>query len=384
MLLARTETLCRSLATASAGAVHRALAYRQCGDPLKELAMEHVAAPPHAPGVLVRMLAAPVNPADINQIQGTYPLAPLPLASVASDAAAAAKAIVVAGNEGVGVVVRVTAVPGAAPCGLAVGDWVIPAAPGLGTWREELVCAPEHLFKVEGLSLEAAATLLINPATAYRLLRDFVALSPGDVLIQNGANSAVGRAVIQLAAAAGIRTVNVVRDRPDFEGAVERDLYRLGATLVVKSERLALPETQEYILARLGGGARPVLGLNCVGGQAASDLLHIMADGSTLVTYGAMGRRPLSVGAGPLIFRDVRLAGFWMSRWYLHADAAARSAMLDELVKMCAAGQLLPPPLQEFRFADQWQEAIARYAGAPSAPAGHKPLLLFGPKSGKL
>ena len=60
------------------------------------------------------MLAAPINPSDINQIQGVYPVKP-PLPAVA-------------GNEGVG---RVEAL-GAGVTELAVGDWVTPAASGGG------------------------------------------------------------------------------------------------------------------------------------------------------------------------------------------------------------------------------------------------------------
>lgn len=56
-----------------------------------------------------------------------------------------------------------------------------------------------------------AATLSVNPATAYRLLADFEKLVPGDVIIQNGANSMVGLAIIQLARERGIKTINVIR-----------------------------------------------------------------------------------------------------------------------------------------------------------------------------
>lgn len=35
----------------------------------------------------------------------------------------------------------------------------------------------------------------------------------GDSVIQNAANSGVGQAVIQMAAARGINTINVIRDR---------------------------------------------------------------------------------------------------------------------------------------------------------------------------
>ena len=36
---------------------------------------------------------------------------------------------------------------------------------------------------------------------------------------------------------------------------------------------------------------------------------------SYLVTYGGMSKKPISIGTGPLIFRDIVLTGFWMTRW---------------------------------------------------------------------
>jgi mitochondrial enoyl-[acyl-carrier protein] reductase / trans-2-enoyl-CoA reductase len=49
------------------------------------------------------------------------------------------------------------------------------------------------------------------------MLEEFTALEEGDVVVQNGANSAVGRAVIEVARSRGIKTVNIIRDRPDLE-----------------------------------------------------------------------------------------------------------------------------------------------------------------------
>lgn len=57
--------------------------------------------------------------------------------------------------------------------------------------------------------------LNVNPCTAYRMLRDFIGLEPGDTVIQNGANSAVGQFVIQLCRIYGYKSVNIVRNRPD-------------------------------------------------------------------------------------------------------------------------------------------------------------------------
>ena len=66
------------------------------------------------------------------------------------------------------------------------------------------------------IPVEYAATLCVNPAAAYRMLEDFVTLKAGDVIVQNGANSAVGQSVIQLAKARGVKTINIIRDRYEF------------------------------------------------------------------------------------------------------------------------------------------------------------------------
>jgi mitochondrial enoyl-[acyl-carrier protein] reductase / trans-2-enoyl-CoA reductase len=82
----------------------------------------------------------------------------------------------------------------------------------LGTWRQEAIADEKLLLKVPNdIPAAYASTLAINPATAYCLLREFVKLSPGDWIIQNGANSMVGLAVVQMAREMGIKTINVVR-----------------------------------------------------------------------------------------------------------------------------------------------------------------------------
>src|SRR5207249_4466824 len=142
---------------------------------------------------VVQMRAAPINPADLNQIEGKYRVRPeLPATP---------------GFEGAGVVVDV----GKSVKDLTAGVLVI-LPHNLGTWREavavkasELVAAPPEIEPVH------AAMLKINPMTAWRLLHDYVDLKSGDWLIQNAANSAAGRAVIQIANDLGYKTVNVVR-----------------------------------------------------------------------------------------------------------------------------------------------------------------------------
>ena len=84
--------------------------------------------------------------------------------------------------------------------GLSAGDWVLPAIAMSGTWTTHKVCDQSALTRVRNdISVEGAATMMINPASALRMLEDYVQLKEGDWVVQNGANSAVGLAAIQIA-----------------------------------------------------------------------------------------------------------------------------------------------------------------------------------------
>ena len=71
--------------------------------------------------------------------------------------------------------------------------------------------------------------------TRYRMLEDFVALKAGDVVVQNAANSMVGQTVIQLCKLKGVKTINLVRARPDL-GATVDYLKSIGGDVVVPEE----------------------------------------------------------------------------------------------------------------------------------------------------
>lgn len=55
--------------------------------------------------------------------------------------------------------------------------------------------------------------MAVNPCTALRMLSEFVELRPGETVVQNGATSAVGHAVVAVAKAWGLRSINIIRDR---------------------------------------------------------------------------------------------------------------------------------------------------------------------------
>uniref|UniRef100_A0A8U7NI96 Enoyl-[acyl-carrier-protein] reductase, mitochondrial n=2 Tax=Corvus moneduloides TaxID=1196302 RepID=A0A8U7NI96_CORMO len=313
------------------------LLYERHGEPAAVVQLKDLEVPKLGDSdVHVKMLAAPINPADINMIQGTYPLlSPLPA---------------VGGNEGVGEVLEV----GRHVTALKPGDWVIPANAGLGTWRTQGVFPEEMLLKVPSdIPVLCAATLSVNPCTAFRMLADFESLAPGDSIIQNAANSGVGQAVIQIARASGIKTINVVRDRPDLPKLVER-LMALGADHVVTEEMLRKPEMKDIFKST----PRPRLALNCVGGKSTTEMLRHLQPKGTMVTYGGMAKQPVMVPVSAFIFRDVRLRGFWMTQWRKDhmQDQGSVATMMDALCQLIRRGQLAAPacaevPLQDYRAA---------------------------------
>ena len=71
--------------------------------------------------------------------------------------------------------------------------------------------------------------------SSYRMLEDFVSLKAGDVVVQNAANSMVGQAVIQLCKLKGVKTINLLRSRPDL-GATVDYLKSIGGDVVVPEE----------------------------------------------------------------------------------------------------------------------------------------------------
>lgn len=288
--------------------------------------------------ILVRMLLAPVNPSDMNMIEGTYFIRP-PLPAVV-------------GNEGVGEVVEV----GSAVTTFKVGDWVNPADSGFGTWRTYALCEEKDLSKIPNdIPPLHAATIIVNTCTAYRLLKDFVSLHPGDVVMQNGANSAVGQAVIQLAREQNFITVNIVRNRSDFDN-LSYSLRHLGANHVITEEFCRSNDMQEFMKSL---PAKPRLAFNCIGGKSSTELLRNLDNKGVMVTYGGMSRQPVVVPTGALIFKEVKVVGYWNSEWNKQNKGThAKQNMMDELCALIRQGKLKPPAHDYFPIND-YKSAVA-------------------------
>jgi len=309
-----------------------AIVYHQYGNPLEVVGVEsQQLAAPKAGEVLVEVKFAPINPADLNTVEGKYPVRP-PLPAVP-------------GVEGVGVVQEV----GPEVKHLKKGSVVL-LPHGLGTWREAAVMPAESLIEIDPqVPLEQAAMLKINPPTAWRMLHDFVTLKPGDWMIQNAANSGVGRATIQIAKSLGIKTVNLVRRQE----LVEELRAEGGDVVLVEGEDLRKQ------VADATGGAKLRLAFNSVGGESALNLANTLANGGVIVTFGAMSKQPLRIPNGLLIFKDLSWRGFWLTRWYQNASIEERDAMFAKLIPLARSGALKTKIEQTYPLSEA-KAAIAR------------------------
>ena len=306
------------------------LCFHETGKPAEVLRLEEYAAPePQGHEVRVRMLYAPINPADLNYIEGTYGRQPTFPA--------------VPGNEGCG---RVETV-GEAVESLAVGDLVIPLQP-LGCWSQLLVAGENRFAKLPtDLDPLQASMLRINPTTAWQLLHEFREVKAGEFVAQNAANSGVGVAVIQLARHLGIKTLNFVR-RPELIP----ELMALGADAVLLDNEEGATEGKYRL------GDQPLaLALNAVGGDSALRLMDLLAHSGALVTFGAMSRRSLKVPNKHLIFKDLELRGYWLSRWFDSATHHDIHKVLAPLAQLMQAG-ILKLPVQKIYPVREYREAL--------------------------
>ncbi len=163
------STLCfirtRLLSTSTRVQANRAIVYSQNGQPaevLRAFTIPTLSAPPPQT-VNVRFILSPINPADVNVIEGVYPSKPK-----ASSFPGIQGDIFMAGNEGLAEVTSV----GDGVKGLERGDWVVMKANQLGTWRNAANLREGQLLKVprlEGLSVVNAATMMVRTILFARI-----------------------------------------------------------------------------------------------------------------------------------------------------------------------------------------------------------------------
>src|ERR1700687_1018340 len=292
----------------------RAIQLTAYGDPVEGLKYVNIAAP-EAPGpnqVLIGVAFSPIDPIDLSLarvIYGVHPALPT-----------------VIGNEGVGRVLNV----GVGVKNVKVGDRVLAPLSSF-TWRERMIASADGLFALPpDADPRQLAMLAINPPTAALLLSEYVDLKAGEWVVQNSANSAVGRWVIAFAKTRGLKTANIVRRKE-----LVPELQALGADVVVVDS----PDVSKEIKTAVGQ-AEIRLALDGVSGPATGTLASTLSPHGTLVSYAAMSLGRMALSPLDVIFKPLTVRGFWLG----HPESVAKMApAVAQAAEMIASGRVNIP-----------------------------------------
>ncbi|HSM39476.1 MAG TPA: zinc-dependent alcohol dehydrogenase family protein [Afifellaceae bacterium] len=285
---------------------------------------------PEGNEVVVAIRAAAINPADLLIMEGRYPGPTEFPARI--------------GIEGAGEVVAV----GPDVAGLAPGDRVMSL--GRENWAEKVRADAAQFIKLpQEIDWRDAAQIKANPPSAHLMLETYVDLEPGDWVIQNAANSAVGRHIIRLAKARGCRTVNVVR-----RDSLIAELQALGGdSVLVDGDDLA-----ERVREAIGRTARLPLAIDAIGGTSCMRLAACLSDGGTVVNYGFLSGEPCMITPEQAVVHGITLTGFWLVGFMRSASREEIEALYDRMARHFIDGDLVVPVEAEYSL-DEISEAVA-------------------------
>jgi NADPH:quinone reductase-like Zn-dependent oxidoreductase len=292
----------------------RAIQISTFGNPTDVLHLIELPDPPD-PGpdeAMIGISYAPINQNDLLLIKGTFHYTPsLPT---------------IVGNEGVGTVLAT----GANVTSVRPGDRVLLPLYS-NSWRERIVVSAHKLVPLPAAAdTQQLAMLRINPPAAALMLSEYVDLKPGDWVIQNGANSGVGRAVIAFGKARKYRIISLVR-----RANVVAEIDALGSDLVLVDDQTA----PERIKKAIGDGTIH-LALDGVGGAATARLANTLSAGGHLVGYAFVGGYAAPADLRSLMDKDITLHSFYQVQPQYDPKIPR---ILAEATEMIATGKLFAP-----------------------------------------
>lgn len=267
----------------------RVIEYKAFGDPAEVLVPGERPMPEPGPGeIRVRMTLSPIHNHDLWTIRGSYGVKP-PLPAVG-------------GTEAAGVVDAV----GAEVTNVSVGQRV--AASGLtSSWAEYFLMKAQRAVPLpDSVPDELGCQLISMPISALMALDD-LGVKPGEWLIQNAATGAVGKTIAMICQARGINVINVVR-----RDAGVGELEALGI-----SNNVSTQDPGWMDKAKMFPGSDPILyAIDSVGGKESGQLMSVLGEGATLMSFGTMSGGNMEISSGDLIFKQAKVIGFWgAKRW---------------------------------------------------------------------
>ena len=280
----------------------------------QDLKLVEIAKPAVSDGrVVVRLTAAGVTPLDHTILSGAHPRAKAPL---------------VLGNEGAGVI------EDAGDSGLAVGSRVMFTGPyGVrenGAWQEWLLARPEDLALVpDAIDDVVAASLPVACLTAQITLT-LAGFKPGKTVLAPAIGGSVGNATFQLARAQGAGKVISTAG---------------SATKIARARELGFEDVIDLTTEGLADGVRRITAgrgvdivIDSVGGTVTGEALSSLGLGGVLLTLGYSAGRKTTIDVTDLIWKGARMAGFSL---FAQSPTAVATAWRD-IIPLIVGGKVKP------------------------------------------
>lgn len=272
--------------------------------------MSQVEAPRVEQGeVLIDVVAAGLNRADVQQRQGHYP----PPAGAPE-------------YPGLEVSGRVADAGGS---GFAVGDEVVALLAGGGYAERVAVPAGQVLPVPAGVDLVAAAALPEVVATVYSNLFLTARLQPGERVLIHGGSGGIGTMAIQLALAFGAIPFVTAGSAAKLEVA-----RSLGAAVCINYR------DQDFVaeVAAATGGKGVDVILDVVGAKYLARNVEALATGGRLVVIGLQGGATAELNLGALMTKRASVAGTTLRGRPVAEKATIMAAVLDHVWPLIASG----------------------------------------------
>jgi NADPH2:quinone reductase len=299
--------------------VMRSIVYTQRGEPADVLKIEERPTPSPGPGqVRLKLTLSPVHNHDTATIEGKYGVLPdLPA---------------IAGSEALGIVDAI----GEGVSSPRVGQRVVGITKA--AWAEYVIMDAKAAVPLpDTIPDTTACQLIAMPLSAMMLIEEYKP-GPGEWLAQNAANGAVAKVLAKLAAARGINVLNLVR-----RDEAVAELASLGIGNAVSTANKDWRKAAKAIV----GDGRVATAFDSVAGRASQQLADVLARNGTLVVFGGLSSEPVMIDPGAYIFKGLTTRGFW-ALTPPPALAAKMPAIIGELVRMAAAGELELPVDETF------------------------------------
>ena len=291
---------------------------------------------PKAGEVLVQVESAVVGPYDYMMMSGIFGRPyPLPL---------------IAGTEGAGTVVE---------CGEGTEEWRNKRVQvmSVGMWAEYKLAKVEEVIPVlDNITFDHAATIVGNPATVL-MFKDYILGGGHKAVVQNAANSALGKMLIRLCQRDGIPLINIVRSSDKAD-----QLRAMGAEYVLDSSDPQFLPDYKALGNRLGA----TIAFDAVAGEMTGKMLTGLLPEGVVYVYGGLSEQPSSsINISDVMFMGKRIEGLSLFLWLHKKTPAEKHAIFQEI-------QLAIDTVFSTEFAGHYsmaqiQAALTSYKANPSS-----------------